>query len=138
MATLTAKKRKFKFDLSLYPFDADTGEIDTEDDEVVRTITIDLPSNYEPSSSTTTYIENFKTGYMTNFANGHDTVNNKYYGSLLQKSGWMDSDINDDGRAGLTPLACATIQASYVEENITYYDVPLNQAARIETGSEEN
>lgn len=118
---VTVKKNQFKFVLDLREFNSSTGETISESADETRTITIDLPSNYTPSSATTSLQAAFVNGYMTNFANKQDSEGN-YLGSLIQKTNWKDYD--DDERQSISTyplLKCESIQSALIQETTTYF-----------------
>lgn len=117
MAAITVKKNQLKFVLDLRPFDTSTGEATSDGAEETRSIIIDLPANYTPSSSTTTLQAAFVNGYMTNFANKQDSEGN-YIGSLIQSTNWKDYDDPEQNNL----LKCESIQSALIQETTTYFD----------------
>ena len=122
MASITVTKNQFKFTLDLRQFNPETGETTSDGTDETRIITIDLPDNYTPSSSTTTLQAAFVNGYMTNFANKQG-ADGTYNGSLLQVSNWKDYDDNERQEISVYPLLkCESISSALVQETTTYFD----------------
>lgn len=122
MAAITVTKNQFKFTLDLREFDTETGATISDGTDETRTITIDLPNNYTPSSATTTLQAAFVNNYMTNFANKQSS-DGTYLGSLVQVSNWKDYDDNERQELTSYPLLkCESISSALVQETTTYFD----------------
>lgn len=122
MAAITVNKNQFKFVLDLREFNQETGETTSDGTDETRTITIDLPANYTPSSATTTLQAAFVNNYMTNFAN-KQSADGTYLGSLVQVSNWKDFDDDERQEISSYPLLkCVSIASALVQETTTYFD----------------
>lgn len=98
MADVLVAGKQIQFTLSL-------GQNGVE--ETTRTLTIDVPSGTD-STVAKTRATTFKTEYMRSY---NDPT------SLLQATGWRDSDEEEDA------LVCLGITAKFIDKSETYFDI---------------
>lgn len=105
---VTTASKKLQFTLALE-------RVDDSDITATRTFSIDMPSS-ATSSSASLSAENFKTTYMSTYANKRNEDDTEDMGSLIQTTGWRDNDLNEYA------YKCTGIKAVYIDETRYAFD----------------